>query len=124
MTNVIAKTSKMSVAKSVYAEVYSEGYEYKTDAKSPRAEFINRMMADGLKLNAAATYHQNIKNELAGKPLYYKSKKADKPAEVFLQVTEPVLQEEVKSDEADNKVVDKAPAKRVRRAKKQEEVTA
>lgn len=90
MTNAAATTpavtekpkSKMELARPLYKEIYTEGYQLKAEgAKSQRGEFVKRAMAEiGLTKHGAATYFQNLSNESRGMPTYKHSKKTGSKA--------------------------------------------
>lgn len=80
--------SGVSQARVLFAEVNAPGYQIKTEgAKSIRGDFIARAQVEcGLTKNGASTYFQNLKNEAAGKPLYYPTKKKDDQPKNFVDV--------------------------------------
>lgn len=70
-TNVteIKKVTKMSLGKTLFAEIFTPGYDLK--GKTQRAEFIERGMKEHeFTKHGAGTYFQNLTNLAAGKPLY------------------------------------------------------
>lgn len=71
MTEVaeIKKVTKMSLAKALFKEIFTPGYDLK--GKTQRAEFIARAIAEHeFTKHGAGTYFQNLTNLAAGKPLY------------------------------------------------------
>lgn len=65
----IKKVTKMSLAKILFAEIFTPGYDLK--GKTQRAEFIERGMKEhAFTKHGAGTYFQNLTNEAAGKGLY------------------------------------------------------
>lgn len=82
-TNVteIKKVTKMSLAKALFKEIFTPGYDLK--GKTQRGEFIARGMAEhGFTKHGAGTYFQNLTNEASGKPLYMYNKTKPKAAKV------------------------------------------
>lgn len=79
----------VEVCRELFAEVSAEGYTMKIEgAKSLRGEFIQRAITEcGMTKNGAATYYQNLKNEAAGKPLYYPTKKSEDQPKTFVDLT-------------------------------------
>lgn len=81
-TNVapITKVTKMSLAKILFAQIFTPGYDLK--GKTQRAEFIERGMKEhAFTKHGAGTYFQNLTNLANGQPLYKynKSKPKAKP---------------------------------------------
>lgn len=70
--------NKMAKAKKIYATVTAKGYNLR--GSSVRAVFLNKAMKEvGLTKAGAATYYQNIRNEVVnGKSLYEYNKTAKK----------------------------------------------
>lgn len=86
-TNVtpIVKVTKMSLAKVLFAEIFSQGYQL--NGKTQRAEFIARGMAEHeFTKHGAGTYFQNLTNLAAGKPLYLYNKTKPKVAKTKADV--------------------------------------
>lgn len=79
----------VEVCRELFAEVSAEGYVMRIEgAKSLRGEFIQRAITEcGMTKNGAATYYQNLKNEAAGKPLYYPTKKSEDQPKTFVDLT-------------------------------------
>lgn len=69
----IKKVTKMSLAKVLFAQIFTPGYDLK--GKTQRAEFIERGMKEHeFTKHGAGTYFQNLTNLAAGKPLYMYNK--------------------------------------------------
>lgn len=66
-------TSKMSVARELFATVHAKGYDLK--GRAQRANFIELAMQHGMSKNCASTYFQNISNQVnKGMKLYHYNK--------------------------------------------------
>lgn len=73
-----AKVSKMQLARAIYDEIFSRGYQL--NGKTQRAVFIQRAIDEvGMTKNGASTYYQNISNKVnKGMKLYAYNKPAKK----------------------------------------------
>lgn len=79
VTPITAKVTKMSLAKVLFAQIFTKGYDLK--GKTQRAEFIERGMKEhAFTKHGAGTYFQNLTNLAAGKPLYMYNKTKPKAA--------------------------------------------
>lgn len=64
-TETIAKVSKMSIAKQIFAEVIASG------SATPRKEFMTKFVEQGSATkNVASSYYQNLRDEAKGEKLY------------------------------------------------------
>lgn len=73
-----AKVSKMQLARAIYDEIFSRGYQL--NGKTQRAVFIQRAIDEvGMTKNGASTYYQNISNKVnKGMKLYAYNKPTKK----------------------------------------------
>ena len=77
-TTEIKAPSKMQLARKVYEEIFTRGYNL--NGKTQRAAFIERCIAEiGMTKHGASTYYQNISNQVnKGMKLYAYNKPASK----------------------------------------------